>query len=299
MTQPAPQTAAPTTTEVATTEQPLSLTEVAAVAGGVIGDAPAAEIPPETDPLAHAREVADKLKAKRAARRTADAARIDESRRSAVLESQLIVEREARVRAERSSQAFDVDPVGEMRRRGVPAAEIAKAAIDQNSPEAIARRAELRAERLEQQLYQRDQHAARQAFIGEAVAGFERFPNVAAHAQVRPMAILSEAAQVIAERGGAFHRAHGRPPTNLEVLEFLEYQYEQADQARAGKRPAPETKETKPAEVKPAAPAPASGARTLTGKVAERAQVPVNFDDLTPEQQLPYLAKQLRERTSA
>jgi hypothetical protein len=282
--------------------------------------APADAVPePAAEPskLARAQKVAADLAARNKARREREQQSQAAIARANAAEQRAQEADRARQTAEAQARAFEADPLGELRKRGIPAKAVAQAAIDDSTPEAIARRAleEAQAvrrenEELRRAAQERDAKAGveaqRKAFIDEAAASFDH-PFVSSHARTRPNFILAEADAALLEevrpgvtRHAAFVQNYGRAPTRREVLDFLEYQHAEADKARQN-RPAKGSTST------PAAPAGAptkpatgnGGARTLTSRTAERATLPASFDELDPADQIAVMARQLRETQRA
>lgn len=306
MTEPA--AAGVETTTIATVAPEASaaapVTEVAAPAdGAAIEGAAVSASAPEPTKLERARAAADRIKNRTAARRRSETLLGGAVARGRELETQLAAERARADRAEAAARAIESDPLGELRKRGVTQDVLARAAVEDNSPEAIARRAQedAAAARREvealrtgqtQTAQQQAREAARGAFLTEARGAGMNFPLVAAHASVRGLSVVREAEEVIATHGDAFARVHGRRPSNREVLEYLEFQYAQADKARAAPGPGAA------AAAKPAAGGSAAttgaGTKTLTGRTAERATVPRTFDEMSPTEQLHAMAAQLR-----
>jgi hypothetical protein len=306
----------PTTTVLDPDLPPPEVPETEAPEGGrAIVDA-LGEQTPEKTKLQKAQEVAERVKARARQRRSDREGRMVAEQRAMQLEQQVASERARADRNDGIVQELETDFLGAARKRGIPQKAISQAAIEDTSPEGrIARlEAELRTERQARSQWQEEQRAAqeqsqvmaaRQAayreMTTEADGGDPIYPHLAAHARVRPDALLREAEHVVQQALARGYRGKdGRGLTNAEVLEYLEFQYAQA----AGKA-GPSKGNGGPA--KPggggngAAPSGANGggpggpgAKTLTSRSNEKAALPASFDDLDPDQQLAVMARQLR-----
>jgi hypothetical protein len=269
---------------------------------GALGETAAQPTP---SALERATAAAAKVSARAARRRNERAERDAAVAYARQAEQAAFAERQRAEAAEAKARAFDADPLGEVRRRGIPDKAIAQAAIDDTSPEARAARAEQRAEQVAQEFeaFRREQQrGVTQAAVREAESGFVRdaidkasqYAHTAAHAKVRPAALLAEANALLASEGPGFYRRYGRTPTNAEILDCLNKRY-----AAAAKLMAPggaEKTETggEPAKVAPGG----AGAKTLTGKAGEKATIGTHWSKLPPDEQLAGMAAEFRQRSA-
>ena len=283
--------------------------------------APAAAKPPaaapvvEEKPLAERQaEAAARLRARGAARRTRVAEEAQLRGHAQTLEQQLATQTRARQEAERAAAR---DPLDVLKERGQVGKAFQQAAIDENTPEAIARRAiadtaavreELAAFRRDAAKAARDAEAAsaRDQFVRYAVDAKEQgddgkpsdvaaFPHVAAHVAVDREGVLQAADRLL-------RVAHGRGyrPTWDQVLQELQTRYEKAATLTAA---APAAATETPVDPPKAKAKGANGARTLTTKTQERALPAKRFEDMEArntsidggtDEQLEYLAELAR-----
>jgi hypothetical protein len=261
---------------------------------------------PAPDPLARAHEVAERLRAKGRARRERESREQAEAGRQAQLGAQVEQERAARVAAENRAAAYERDPLGALRARGVTDKALAQAAIDDASPE--GRLAKLTAElqrvdaenrAFRDQQTQRDRAAAgtqaRDRFVALAVESVETgddgkptdllvYPHVAAYARADREGVLIRAEKLMDQA-----RANGYQPTFAQTLAHLEAIYEKAAKLLPGAAVEPTAEPPKPAVKKSAA-----GAKTLTAKTQERPTLGKSFDDLEPDEQIAVMQEQVR-----
>lgn len=283
-------------------------TEAASGAGEAAGLTPVDGAPspaPEPTAFERAQEAAKRVSAKAAKHRQQAAESAAAIQRAQNAERMAYAERQARLQAEAEARRWNDAPIEELRRRGIPDKEIAQVAIDENTPEARARRAEERAALVEQRMAQWEQQqrvnasqaqvaAARHAFVKDAATVSEKFPHAAAHAKARPEAFVREAEAVLAERGRAFYSQHGRSPTNAEIYEFLDWQYAKAAELIGPSKGAKSDNGKKPAEGAPVG----AGAKTLTSKAGEKASIGTHWTELDPDAQLAHMAAELRQRAA-
>lgn len=299
--------AAPEST-VQAVEPPPTAADEGAASAAVAPEAPAEQQPPSK--LAEAEAAAARIVAKRRQQR---AAREAEQSRVAHLEREAQQARHEAQQARAVAERIERDPLAVMRERGIPEKALAQAAIDENTPEGraakaerIAQEAAARAERLEQQLQQRDQaqniERGRTVFVEQAMAregDAPVYPYLAAHLKVRRH-------EVIAEAEGVMNRAiaAGKRPTFAQVHELLEWRYsEAAKQAAAlAKTEASTAPVAEEAAQKAAAAAPpkrpaAAGTRTLAGKKVAPAAAPKPVGKMSKEEWIEHAAAQLRAIT--
>lgn len=285
--------------------------------------------PPKPSHLERAKAAAERERKAQVLRRQEQVERQRLAQERAELERQLAQERAAReqfVSEYRQLQALleeqKKDPLAVLEKLGVPADVIAKRALEANTPDAkIAKLEQLVLEerdartRLEKQREEERQAreeaqrrqevsaraaAAHQAFI-QAAANEEKYPHLAAHAAVRPRALLIEATAIVQD---AYDRT-GIAYEDEDVLEFLEQQYAHAAE-KAATRP---TKKDPVAESKESKTEKTSGSgnqekktagepRTLTNDAtAVRGSLPANFDELSDPEQKALMADMLRRLT--
>jgi hypothetical protein len=272
----------------------------------------------EVDKEAERAAAADRLRAKGAARRARVAEETQLRGHTQSLEQRLAASEQAR----KAAEAFAArDPLEVLKERGQVGKVFQQAAIDENTPEAIARRAEARAVAAEKRVEALEQGQARRARDAEAVSARDQFiavatdtteegddgkptdvlafPHVAAHVKAgRRESILREADALLRTA-----KSRGFAPTFAQVVQHLEGEYAKAA-ALMGAPPPAETTEKVVAAPKPKLAKGANGAGALVKKTQERAVTSKRFEDMEArntsidggtDEQLEYIAELARQ----
>lgn len=335
-TETAAEEAPPATTSAsgeAAAPEPPTPEEGAPTAADTTKDPDAKEVPapPPTQPDVNRMERAKAA----AARMSAERKQRDSAMREASASRYALQQRDqeiARLRQENEQatarlKRVESDPVTYLRdEKRMTADDLAKQAIADSDPEVKLQRMQARLdaaeerdrererkadERQRQQQQAAQMDAAKTSFLAKAVDA-ETYPNVAAHAEVRPQAIVREALEVIEEAHNRTARrdSYGQPIpgtghvySDEEALEYLEAVYAKA----AGKSP---TGNGAPLARSNAGSATQSGTgsrettnagkpRTLSGKDAgQSSPVPKNFDDMSDAEQKRWMADEYKRRAS-
>jgi hypothetical protein len=266
------------------------------------------------DKAAELQAAADRLRASGAARRARVSAEAELRGHAQTLEQRLAASERARQAAEALAAR---DPLERLKEAGQVGKVFQQAAIDENAPEALARRAiadaaaareELAAFRREAAQAAQSQRAAagRDQFIQYATTAKElgddgkpsdvaAFPHVAAHIAVDRVSVEEAADRLI-----RIAHSRNRRPTWDQVLQELQTRYEKAAKLVGGPVVEAETV-AEPPKTKPAKGA--NGAAALTKKTQERAVAGKRFEDMEArdtsrggtDEQLEYIAELARQ----
>ena len=266
-------------------------------------------------------EAADRLRARGVARRSRVAEDAQLRGHALTLEQRLQAEATARKAAEDRALAAERQTLPALQARGEAGKALAQAAINESTPEAIARRAMDRAEAADRRIADYEAKEARRIAAEQASAARDRFaryaadarelgddgkpsdvpafPHVAAHMTRRREGVMLEADALVRRANERGHR-----PTWDQVLQYLETEYgEAAKLATGGATPTPIAAPAPAVAPKPAA----NGARTLTAKTQQRAVAGKRFEDMEvrnirdggTDEQLEYIAELARKEAAA
>lgn len=212
----------------------------------------------------------------------------------AQLEQQVRWERAQREQLQQRLDQADAAPLEYLREKGVAPKDLVARAIADQTPEGQVRllqeklEAETRArqtweQKQSQAAMQQQQDAAYKSFLS-AAGDKDKYPTLARFSKARPLVLCQEGDAITA----AVYARTQTYPSYEQVLAYLEREYSKAlkdeptgnGAAQGGHKDAAKAGQ-------------AAGSRTITGRTAERAQLPKSLDEMTPDEQLGHLATQL------
>lgn len=258
--------------------------------------------------LARARAVADKALKERAERRQLEQAIRASQEREQSAHAELARERAAREAAESRWNKVKSEPLSFFEEAGIPASDVAKRAIEENTPESrIAKvEADLKAQyaALEKRIADqqaKEQQAAQEAAMNRARETFVReasdpakYPALARYASAAPRDLLREAETIMQTAARAGHTY-----SDAEIQSYLDEKYAKIF-SPSDQKSGTATSNATPIEtpIGPGTPAKTAAGipRTLTNKANTRGTAPASFDDLDDLEQKRLMAEQLRQR---
>jgi hypothetical protein len=299
---PPPPTAAEITATAPSASPPASATQPEAEAAtpteASTQDATAPEGEADPQAAAPAPEAPGWKRAADSARRSSKASRrvAEEAQRLRQEHAQALrqLEWERQERAKEREQFEKRDPLELLRARGVTPAQLAQEAIKQGTPEAKIQSLEAKLEaerqaRLHAESVQLESQKAAQLekaysdFLSEA-ADKAKYPTLAKLARAKGTVLCKEGDAVVT----AVYERTGQYPSYSQVLAYLEHEYSNAlrDDEPTGNGAQQAGTVTSNGKA-------AGGSRTLTSKANGMATLPKQMDDMSRDEQLAHITRQL------